>query len=179
MHSRKTRYGVGLGIVVVAAGIGLGAAGAGGSGVGQPEGAWNLHAGGGLLREVFVPNIDGQSGAFWIRAVVPFASPFDSLFPGSEGTGAHGELHRVGAGTYRFRALSYRVIVSEDGTREVVGIRVDEGVAVFPDRNTQNSVTDVSFYFGDQDADGDGFPDPGEEPFLHVPGVEITGTRVY
>lgn len=65
-----------------------------------------------------------------------------------------------------------------DGTADDIAyILVDEGSGVLTDCDTQENWLTSSFYLPESDADGDGVPDDGAEPFLVVPDQIVTGRK--
>ncbi len=132
----------------------------------QPDGA--------NFMETFVPDVSGNVSQVHIRG--RGANPLIELFPGARGSeaGTRGEAVRVSPDTWRYKLLSWSVFPNDDGgISEIAYFRVDEGITVLTDCDTQEAVNTISFFLPEQDADGDGIPDEGEVPFLQVPDLQL------
>lgn len=144
------------------------------------EGTWvgKNPADGRPFMETFVPDPSGRRSQFFIRG--NGAPALFAQFPDvrTADAGLRGEAVRVSQDEWRFRGIVWAVTDSEDGGQDIVYIAVYEGVVTLVDCDTQEGLTVISFFLAEQDADGDGIPDDGEEPFLEVPDVPVTLRRL-
>lgn len=135
------------------------------------EGTWVGLAGNGqtIFTVNYVPNNAGDVVQFEARAV-NFDATLGGIFAGARaGSALRGEALRIGTREYAFRGISYAVRDLDGGGSEIVYIRIDEGVTELVDCETQKSLSTVSIYSPDADADGDGLPDPEAEPLFVAP----------
>ena len=63
-------------------------------------------------------------------------------------------------------------------TSDIVYIGVDKGVLMFVEPNKALGVHIIEYYLPSQDADGDGFPDPGEIPVNPTEEIHSVNTRL-
>lgn len=63
-------------------------------------------------------------------------------------------------------------------TSDIVYIGVDKGVLTFVEPNKALGVHIIEYYLPSQDADGDGFPDPGEIPVNPTEEIHSVNTRL-
>lgn len=146
------------------------------------EGAWILTLPDGrIAHELVTPSSDGQELYFLGHAVVVNPDPtLGGLYPNAAQppAGFLGRAERVSSDTWEARAYSHAVNVEDGVVTGVAYIEVDEAIVQFPHCDEQLINITITYYDAEQDADGDGVPDPGEEPFLVIPNLPMTGVRL-
>lgn len=86
---------------------------------------------------------------------------------------AAGQLVKTGPNTFEYSGISYGLKKAEDpmSLQEILYIWVDWGTGQSIDRNTLAAEGTIDLFLPEQDADGDGFPDEGQEPYGSWPYV--------
>lgn len=93
------------------------------------------------------------------------------------------EAEMTGPDTLVFSAVWYGLkepstILPGVLTADIVYIGVDKGVLTFVAPGKALGVHHIEYYLPSQDADGDGFPDPGEDPVLPMEELHSVNTRL-
>ncbi len=147
------------------------------------EGTWSIRGPDGrIFRETLLLGRDGQTIHFALNSRLPGDATLGGLFPDAtfESTGpARGSGVRIGRDAFEFEIISWAVNVVDGVRSEVAYIAINAGVVVFPDCDTQEVVIGASYFLPEQDADGDGIPDEGEEPFLAFSDLPAGGTKFF
>lgn len=146
------------------------------------EGTWVLRLPDGRFsRETIIAGHNGQTAHFTTNDVLPGDATLGGLFPDAvfAPPPGPGSARRIGPSTFEFQTLGYAVNVIGGVPSEIAYIQISEGVVDLPDCDTQEFTLTQLFFLPEQDADGDGLPDEGEDPFLVVPNLSGTGTKFF
>jgi hypothetical protein len=149
------------------------------------EGTWVVKTpDGAIWRETLMLGSNGQTIHFALNSLrLAGGDPtLGGMFPDAtfDLTGpARGSGVRTGPTAFKFKIISWAVNVIDGIRSEVAYIRINSGVVHFPDCETQEVVMSVSYFLPEQDADGDGIPDEGEEPFLVLSDLLASATKFF
>lgn len=149
------------------------------------EGAWVSSFTGPLwntplvMQETLVPlDPAGKKLAYTMHLVNPDAT-FGGGFPAEYMSDLVGEAVKTGRNEYEFSLIGYGVRGVADDRDEIVYIWTVTGTMMCSDGENKTDMVQLAVYLGEQDADGDGYPDDGEVPvFCTEPGPFAIGKRV-
>lgn len=146
------------------------------------DGAWIVRFGDGLFYQTFQVDPSGSRGIVSIDPIMANEPTVGGLFPDAEspGVGARGNISRISRNSWAFSLISHGRKMPVAGVPgEVIYITTFEGVATLTDCDTEAAVVQhYRVYTADADADGDGFPDEGAEPVIHLEGLEGSAKRI-
>ncbi len=129
------------------------------------EGAWIAKVQGAPAQWSYVvsPDSSGRRAAFHGSIDVGFLTPF-----GDDSTSPFiGEVVMTGHDTARFNSVWYGLKKTPSGpivTTQVVYIGMNSGEIKYVGQGEAVGTSNLAFYLPGADADGDGFPDPGQMP---------------
>jgi hypothetical protein len=90
-----------------------------------------------------------------------------------------GEAVKTGRNSYDFSLIGYGVKEGEGDRGDITFIQTITGTVSCVDGEHKTDIVNIAVYLGEQDADKDGYPDEGAEPFLCTPtGPFAVGKRV-
>jgi hypothetical protein len=136
-----------------------------------------------LMQETLTPlDPAGKKMAYFMHLVNPdatFAFPFPPFSETDYLSDLVGEAVRTGLNSYDFSLIGYGVKEAENDRGDITYIWTVTGTVSCVDGENKTDIVNIAVYLGDQDADKDGYPDEGEEPFLCTPtGPLAVGKRV-
>ena len=102
---------------------------------------------------------------------------FFGMFPESEGATSYvGQVEKTGENAFAATFQKYATRKGDGPVADIVFIEVTSMEGHLLDENTMEGDARVAIFMPDQDADGDGFPDPNEQPVV-VQGFSATAKR--
>jgi hypothetical protein len=92
---------------------------------------------------------------------------FFGIFPESEGATSYvGQVEKTGENTFAATFQKYATRKGDGPVADIVFIEVTSMEGRLIDKDTMEGDATVAIFMPEQDADGDGFPDPGEQPVI-------------
>jgi hypothetical protein len=136
-----------------------------------------------IMQETLTPlDPAGKKMAYFMHLVNPdatFAFPFPPFSETDYLSDLVGEAVKTGQNSYDFSLIGYGVKEVENDRGDITYIWTVTGTVSCVDGEHKTDIVNIAVYKGDQDADKDGYPDEGEEPFLCTPtGPLAVGQRV-
>ena len=123
-----------------------------------------------IMQETLTPlDPAGKHLAYVMRLVNPdatFGFPFEPFSQTDTVSDLVGEAVKTGKNSYEFSLIGYGVREVENDRGEITYIWTVTGTMSCVDGEHKTDLVNLAVYFGSQDADGDGYPDEGEEPFF-------------
>lgn len=138
-----------------------------GSWVSSFTGPWDTAL---IMQETIIPlDPAGKKLAYTMHLVNPdatFGFPFEPFSETDYVSDMVGEAVKKGKNSYEFSLIGYGVKEVEANRGEIIYIWTVTGTMTCVDGENKTDLVNLAVYFGSQDADSDGYPDEGEEPFF-------------
>jgi hypothetical protein len=136
-----------------------------------------------IMQETIIPlDPGGKKMAYFMHLVNPdatFAFPFPPFSETDYSSDLVGEAVKTGPNSYDFSLIGYGIRGVENDRGDITYIYTVTGTVSCVDGEHKTDNMNIAVYLGDQDADKDGYPDEGQEPFFCTPtGPFAVGARV-
>ena len=136
-----------------------------------------------IMQETLTPlDPEGKKMAYFMHLVNPdatFGFPFPPFSKTDYLSDLVGEAVKTGRNSYDFSLIGYGVKEEEKDRGDITFIQIVTGTVSCVDGEHKTDIVNIAVYMADQDADKDGYPDEGAEPFLCTPtGPFAVGKRV-